>query len=174
MRQNKGGIGFTAALKESEEKRNLSELFAQVEAEDLTKYGLIPEFIGRLPVIATLEELDEEALINILTQPKNAIIKQFEYLFETDDVELSFTEAGLKAIAELAIQRKLGARGLRSIIESTLLDTMFEVPSEENVAKVIIDRPQIIEKAAPLLEYKTEESSASTTKRKTKRTKAAQ
>ena len=174
MRQNKGGIGFTAALKESEEKRNLSELFAQVEAEDLTKYGLIPEFIGRLPVIATLEELDEAALINILTQPKNAIIKQFEYLFETDDVELNFTEEGLKAIAELAIQRKLGARGLRSIIESTLLDTMFEVPSEANVAKVIIDRPQIADKVAPLIEYKTEESSASTTKRTTKRTKAAQ
>ncbi|MGL4674841.1 MAG: ATP-dependent Clp protease ATP-binding subunit ClpX, partial [Wohlfahrtiimonas sp.] len=118
--------------------------------------------------------LDEAALINILTQPKNAIIKQFEYLFETDDVELSFTEDGLKAIAELAIQRKLGARGLRSIIESTLLDTMFEIPSEANVAKVIIDRPQIADKTAPLIEYKTEESSVSTTKRTSKRTKAAQ
>lgn len=154
MRQNKGGIGFTATIKQSEETRNLSELFTMVESEDLIKYGLIPEFIGRLPVIATLEELDEDALINILTQPKNAITKQFEYLFATDDVELEFTEEGLTAIAALAIQRKLGARGLRSIIENALLDTMFEIPSEDNVEKVIIDQPQIMDKAKPIIEYK--------------------
>lgn len=172
MRQNKGGIGFSAEIKESEEKRTLSELFSQVTAEDLVKYGLIPEFIGRLPVIATLEELDEEALINILTQPKNAITKQFEYLFATDEVGLEFTEDGLKAIAELAIQRKLGARGLRSIIESALLDTMFEVPSEENVEKVIIGRAQIIDGTAPIIEYKNDPSTPKTSKRSTKRSKA--
>lgn len=175
MRQNKGGIGFSAELKKSDEERTLSELFAEVESEDLIKFGLIPEFIGRLPVVATLEELDEAALINILTKPKNAIVKQFEYLFASDNVELEFTEEGLKAIAELAIARKLGARGLRSIIESTLLDTMFDIPSEENVAKVIIDRPQIIDRVPPMIEYTLPAAEAKKpAKRTSKRSKAEQ
>ena len=127
----------------------MSELFKQVEPEDLIKFGLIPELIGRLPVIATLEELDEEALMQILTEPKNAIVKQYQYLFEMEDAELSFTEAGLKAIAHKAMERKTGARGLRSIVENALLDTMYELPSMSDAKQVVVDEDVINEGAAP-------------------------
>ena len=120
-----------------------------MESEDLAKYGLIPEFIGRLPVITTLEELDETALINILTEPKNAITKQFSYLFEMEGVALEFTPEALHAIARKALDRKTGARGLRSIIEHLLLDTMFDLPSLDNVAKVIVHENCVTEKVAP-------------------------
>ncbi len=161
QRQSKGGIGFGAEVKSTDEEKNLSELFSQVEAEDLAKYGLIPEFIGRLPVITTLEELDEAALVNILTEPKNAITKQFSYLFEMEGVELVFEEAALKAIAQEALKRKTGARGLRSIIEHLLLDTMFELPSLDNVEKVIIHENCVTEKAAPEIIYAKTASKAS-------------
>lgn len=149
QRQSKGGIGFGAEVKADNEKKNLSKLFSEVESEDLAKYGLIPEFIGRLPVITTLEELDEEALVNILTEPKNAITKQFSYLFEMEGVALEFTPEALKAIAQKALERKTGARGLRSIIEHLLLDTMFEIPSLDNVEKVIIHENCVTEKVKP-------------------------
>ncbi len=149
QRQSKGGIGFGAEVKADDEKKNLSKLFSEVESEDLSKYGLIPEFIGRLPVITTLEELDEEALVNILTEPKNAITKQFSYLFEMEGVTLEFTPEALKAIAKKALDRKTGARGLRSIIEHLLLDTMFEIPSLDNVEKVIIHENCVTEKVKP-------------------------
>ncbi len=165
-RQNKGGIGFNATIKQKEETRSLSEIFSEVQSEDLIKYGLIPEFIGRLPVTAVLNELDEDALISILTEPKNAIIRQFKYLFETEEVEIEFTDKALHAIARLAIQRKLGARGLRSILESLLLDTMFEIPSLENVKKIVVDEPQVTQKIAPVIEF--DETSKKTTKPKTK------
>ena len=149
QRQSKGGIGFGAEVKADDEKKNLSKLFSEVESEDLSKYGRIPEFIGRLPVITTLEELDEEALVNILTEPKNAITKQFSYLFEMEGVTLEFTPEALKAIAKKALDRKTGARGLRSIIEHLLLDTMFEIPSLDNVEKVIIHENCVTEKVKP-------------------------
>lgn len=156
QRQSKGGIGFGAEVKTTDEEKNLSELFAQVEAEDLAKYGLIPEFIGRLPVITTLEELDEAALVNILTEPKNAITKQFSYLFEMEGVELTFTDNALKAIAQEALKRKTGARGLRSIIEHLLLDTMFDLPSLDNVQQVIVHENCVTEKVAPEIIYAKE------------------
>lgn len=149
QRQSKGGIGFGAEVKAKDEQKNISQLLSEVESEDLAKYGLIPEFIGRLPVITTLEELDEDALVNILTEPKNALTKQFSYLFEMEDVSLEFTESALRAIAKKALARKTGARGLRSIIEHLLLDTMFELPSLDNVAKVIVDEKCVTEGVAP-------------------------
>ncbi|MDE3960893.1 AAA family ATPase, partial [Glaesserella parasuis] len=124
-----GGIGFKAELKKDKARQALTELFKQVEPEDLVKFGLIPELIGRLPVITPLEELDEKALINILTEPKNAIIKQYQALFKMESVELKFTKDALVAIAQKAISRKTGARGLRSIVENLLLDTMYDLPS---------------------------------------------
>ncbi|WP_426994884.1 ATP-dependent protease ATP-binding subunit ClpX [Glaesserella parasuis] len=124
-----GGIGFKAELKKDKDRQALTELFKQVEPEDLVKFGLIPELIGRLPVITPLEELDEKALINILTEPKNAIIKQYQALFKMESVELKFTKDALVAIAQKAISRKTGARGLRSIVENLLLDTMYDLPS---------------------------------------------
>ncbi len=132
-------IGFGADVKDLDDDRGIGELFQDLEPEDLLKYGLIPEFVGRLPVIATLEDLDEDALITILTEPKNAVVKQYKKLFEIEGVELKFTDDALKAIAEKAIERKTGARGLRSIIENLLLDTMFEVPDMDDAVEVIID-----------------------------------
>jgi ATP-dependent Clp protease ATP-binding subunit ClpX len=127
----------------------LTELFAQVEPADLVKYGLIPELVGRLPVIATLEELNEEALTAILTAPKNALIKQYQALFAMEDVKLTVTDAALSAIAKKAIARKTGARGLRSIVEGILTDVMFEVPSLENVTEVIVDEAVITKGEKP-------------------------
>jgi ATP-dependent Clp protease ATP-binding subunit ClpX len=124
-----------------------------VQPEDLIKYGLIPEFVGRLPVVATLEELEETALIQILTQPKNALLKQYQKMFGMERVELEVREAALRAIAKRALERKTGARGLRSILEQTLLNTMFDLPSMENVVKVVVDEGTIIGDAPPLLIY---------------------
>ena len=148
------GIGFGADVKSSKNKATESELLAQVESEDLVKFGLIPEFIGRLPVIGTLSELDKNALISILTEPKNALTKQFETLFRLDGVELEFTEDALNAIAIKALQRKTGARGLRSIVENILLDTMYDLPSMKNIKKVIIEQETIEKSQAPALIYR--------------------
>ncbi len=141
----KGGIGFTASLKKEEKEQKLSELFKQVESDDLIKFGLIPEIIGRLPVVTTLEELDEKALIAILTEPKNAIIKQYQALFAMENVELKFSKDALIAIAKKAIAKKTGARGLRGIVEDILLDTMYELPSMKEKSKVSIGK-NVIEK----------------------------
>ncbi len=140
QRTEKGGIGFSAEVKTKDDAKNVGELFAEVETEDLIRYGLIPEFVGRLPVVATLEELSEEALIQVLTEPKNALIKQYKKLFEMEGAELEFRDDSLAAIAQKSMQRKTGARGLRTIVENVLLDTMYEIPSANNVSKVIIDK----------------------------------
>ncbi|MDR0184768.1 ATP-dependent Clp protease ATP-binding subunit ClpX [Lysobacter arvi] len=150
-----GGIGFGAKVKSSERKNDIGKLLADVEPEDLIKFGLIPEFVGRLPVVATLEELDEPALVKILTEPKNAITKQFKKLFEMESVELEFRPDALAAIARKALKRKTGARGLRTIVESVLLDTMYELPSLENVSKVVVDESVIDHKTEPYLIYQT-------------------
>ncbi len=150
-----GGIGFGAKVKSSEKKAEIGKVLAEVEPEDLIKFGLIPEFIGRLPVIATLEELDEEALVQILTEPKNAITKQFKKLFEMEGVELEFRPEALTAIARKALKRKTGARGLRTIVENILLDTMYELPSAENVRKVVVDESVVEHKTEPFLIYET-------------------
>ncbi len=155
-RSETGGIGFSAEVKTKDESKNIGQLFAEVEAEDLIKYGLIPEFIGRLPVIATLEELDEAALIQILTQPKNALIKQYKHLFEMEGAELEFSDDSLSAIAQKSMERKTGARGLRTIVENVLLNTMYELPSADNVEKVIVDKDVILGKNEPVMIYKTE------------------
>jgi ATP-dependent Clp protease ATP-binding subunit ClpX len=149
------GIGFGAKLKSSERKMEVGKVLAEVEPEDLIKFGLIPEFVGRLPVVATLEELDEGALVKILTEPKNAISKQFKKLFEMEGVELEFRQDALAAIARKALKRKTGARGLRTIVESVLLDTMYDLPSLENVSKVVVDESVIEHKSDPYLIYQT-------------------
>ncbi|MGD8236019.1 MAG: ATP-dependent Clp protease ATP-binding subunit ClpX [Chromatiales bacterium] len=138
-RSEKGGIGFSAEVRSKDEERNLGEIFANVESEDLIKYGLIPEFVGRLPVVATLEELDEEALVRILTEPRNALTKQYARLFEMEGAELEIREDALYAIARKAMARKTGARGLRTILEQILLDTMYDLPSMDDVSKVVVD-----------------------------------
>ncbi|KFN48541.1 ATP-dependent protease [Arenimonas malthae CC-JY-1] len=148
-----GGIGFGAKVKSSERKVEVGKLLAEVEPEDLIKFGLIPEFVGRLPVVATLEELDEAALMKILTEPKNAITKQFKKLFEMEGVELEVRPDALLAIARRALKRKTGARGLRTIMESVLLDTMYELPSLENVSKVVVDESVINHQTEPYLIY---------------------
>ncbi|WP_226469866.1 ATP-dependent Clp protease ATP-binding subunit ClpX [Luteimonas panaciterrae] len=148
-----GGIGFGAKIKSSERKTEVGKVLADVEPEDLIKFGLIPEFVGRLPVVATLEELDEAALVKILTEPKNAISKQFKKLFEMEGVELEFRPDALAAIARKALKRKTGARGLRTIVESVLLDTMYDLPSLENVSKVVVDESVIEHKSDPYLIY---------------------
>jgi ATP-dependent Clp protease ATP-binding subunit ClpX len=150
-----GGIGFGAKLKSSERKIEVGKILSEVEPEDLIKFGLIPEFVGRLPVVATLEELDEAALIKILTEPRNAISKQFKKLFDMEGVELEFRPDALAAIARKALKRKTGARGLRTIVESVLLDTMYDLPSLENVSKVVVDESVIEHKTDPYLIYQT-------------------
>ncbi|MBU6468653.1 MAG: ATP-dependent Clp protease ATP-binding subunit ClpX [Betaproteobacteria bacterium] len=151
-RSEKGGIGFAAQVSSKDTREN-SELLHEVEPEDLIKFGLIPEFVGRLPVVATLEELHENALVRILTEPKNALTKQYQKLFAMENVELEFRDEALHAIAKKALQRKTGARGLRSIIEHSLLDTMFDLPSLKNVSKVVIDEATVESEGAPLLIY---------------------
>ena len=138
----------------------MSEYLTRLEPEDLVRYGLIPEFIGRLPIIATLGELDEEALMTILTQPKNALVKQYQQLLQLDGVELEVRDDALRAIAEKAKERKTGARGLRSIMENALLETMYELPSKEGVKKVSVDASTINESARPLYIYEESEKSA--------------
>ena len=152
-RSEKGGIGFSAEVKSKDERRNVGELLYELEPEDLVQYGLIPEFVGRLPVIATLEELDVEALVKILTEPKNALTKQYSKLFEMEGVEVDFREDGLRAVAEKAMERKTGARGLRSILEGVLLDSMYNIPSRDDVSKVVIDESVIRGDSEPLLVY---------------------
>ena len=159
-RTEKGGIGFSAEIKTKDETKNVGELFSQIESEDLIKYGLIPEFVGRLPVVATLEELDEAALVQILTEPKNALIKQYQHLFEMEGAELEFREDSLSAIARKSMERKTGARGLRTIVENVLLDTMYEIPSAENISKVVVDEGVILGDSEPLLVYEPEQKKA--------------
>ena len=142
-------IGFGADVKDLDDERGIGELFQELEPEDLLKYGLIPEFVGRLPVIAKLEDLDEDALITILTEPKNAVVKQYQKLFDIEGVDLKFTDDALKAIAEKAIERKTGARGLRSIIENLLLDTMYDVPDIDDAKEVIVDGDTVREDKDP-------------------------
>ena len=161
QRVSKGtGIGFAAEVHSKDQSQSLSELFTQVEPEDLVKYGLIPEFIGRLPVTATLTELDEAALIQILCEPKNALTKQYGALFELENVDLEFREDALKAIAAKAMKRKTGARGLRSILENVLLETMYELPSMTDVSKVVIDESVINGESEPLMIYSNKDSQA--------------
>ncbi|MBR1734387.1 MAG: ATP-dependent Clp protease ATP-binding subunit ClpX [Alphaproteobacteria bacterium] len=151
-RGDTSSIGFGADVKDKED-RQIGELFEKVEPEDLLKYGLIPEFIGRLPVIATLNDLDEKALISILTEPKNALVKQYQQLFKMEGVSLVFEEDAISAVAKLALERKTGARGLRSIMESILLDVMYELPSYKNIEEVIISKEVIEGKSKPILKY---------------------
>jgi ATP-dependent Clp protease ATP-binding subunit ClpX len=158
-RQEAGGIGFGASVK-SKQQRSLTETFKEIEPEDLIKFGLIPELIGRLPVIATLDELSEEALMQILTEPKNAIVKQYAKLLSMEGAELEVRPNALKAIARKAQLRKTGARGLRSILEAALIDTMFDLPDVSNVAKVVVDESTIDENKPPLLVYREEAKKA--------------
>ncbi|MEL7482089.1 MAG: ATP-dependent Clp protease ATP-binding subunit ClpX [Pseudomonadota bacterium] len=161
-RGDKASIGFGAEVKHPED-RSTGEILRGVEPEDLQKFGLIPEFIGRLPVIATLEDLDVDALISILTEPKNALLKQYQRLFKMEDVDLTFTDDALRAVARRAIERKTGARGLRSIMESILLDTMFELPNLRGVSEVVVNKEVVEGKAKPLYVHaetaQTEEAS---------------
>ena len=150
-RSEKGGIGFGAEVKSKEDKKAIGQILLDAEPEDLIKFGLIPELIGRLPVVATLQELEEPALIQILTEPKNALIKQYQKLFSMEDVELEVRPGALSAIAKKALSRKTGARGLRSILEHALLDTMYELPGMENVEKVVVDENMIAGDTPPLL-----------------------
>ena len=147
------GIGFGAEVRGKDQEKSLTDSLAEVEPQDLVKYGLIPEFIGRLPVLATLRELDEEALIQILQEPKNALTKQFTALFDMENVELEFRADALHAIARKAMDRKTGARGLRSIVEAVLLDTMYELPSMENVSKIVVDENTIKGESQPIVIY---------------------
>jgi ATP-dependent Clp protease ATP-binding subunit ClpX len=160
-RSEKGGIGFGAEV-HSPSRRDIGEVLREVQPEDLIKYGLIPEFVGRLPVVATLEELDERALIQILTEPKNALIKQFQRMFSMEGVELEVRDQALRAISRKALARKTGARGLRSILEHSLLDTMFDLPSMENVVKVVIDEGAGGEEVRPILIYSDQPKIAGT------------
>ena len=149
QRTEKGGIGFNADVSSKDDSRRSSDLLQEVEPEDLIKFGLIPELIGRLPVLAALKELDEEALVQILTEPKNALVKQYKYLFDMEGAEISFTQEALDAIAKKAMERKTGARGLRSIVENALLETMYELPSMENAKTVMVDADVINEGKVP-------------------------
>ena len=152
-RTEKGGIGFAAEVRSKEDTDNIGEILHNVEPEDLIRYGLIPEFVGRLPVVATLEELNEEALVRILTEPKNAITKQYKRLFEMEGVDIEFRENALYAVARKAMDRKTGARGLRTILENVLLDTMYDLPSQDSISKVVVDEGVIVGDSKPYLIY---------------------
>ena len=160
-RSDKSGIGFGAEVTSKDDSKTFGELLDDIEPEDLTRYGLIPEFVGRLPVIATLRELDEEALVRILTEPKNALAKQYSKLIEMEGAELDLREEALKAIAKKAMERKTGARGLRSILEHSLLDTMYELPSIDDVEKVVVDESVINGLSEPMLIYANEDKKVS-------------
>ena len=159
-RSETGGIGFAAEVKSKDEESALGEILYDVEPEDLIKYGLIPEFVGRLPVVATLEELDEEALVKILTEPRNALTKQYQKLFDMEGSEVEFREEALRAVARKAMDRKTGARGLRTILEQVLLDTMYDLPSMENVRKVVIDESVIQGNSKPYMIFDASEPMA--------------
>ncbi|NLY16561.1 MAG: ATP-dependent Clp protease ATP-binding subunit ClpX [Gammaproteobacteria bacterium] len=156
-RSEKGGIGFGAEVRSKELDKKIGETLLNVEPDDLVRFGLIPELIGRLPVIATLEELDEDALVRILSEPRNALVKQYAKLFDMEDVELEFRPDALQAVAARALERKTGARGLRSILEEILLDTMFEIPSVKNVSKVVVDESVIKGDTQPMMIYRSDE-----------------
>ncbi|MEN9597250.1 MAG: hypothetical protein RL236_1684 [Pseudomonadota bacterium] len=168
-RSEKGGIGFSAEVKTKDDSKNVGEWFAKVEADDLIRYGLIPELVGRLPVIATLEELDEAALVQILTEPKNALVKQYQHLFEMEGTELEFSAESLVTIAQKAMERKTGARGLRTIVENVLLNTMYEIPSVDNVGKVIVDKDVILGNTEPQMVLRNEKPEKSERKVSTKK-----
>ena len=157
-RTEKGSIGFSAIVKEADGKKSFGDVIQAIEAEDLVRYGLIPEFVGRLPVVATLLELDEESLVRILTEPKNAMTKQYRKLFEMENCELDFRDDALHAIARKAMERKTGARGLRTILEKILLNTMYDLPSEENVTKVVVDESVVLGESQPYLIYESKEA----------------
>jgi ATP-dependent Clp protease ATP-binding subunit ClpX len=159
-RSKKSGIGFVAEVRPPDGGQHINDLLGDVEPEDLIKYGLIPEFVGRLPVVATLEELDEEALIEILTEPRNALTKQYQKLFDMEGVELEFREDALRAVARKAMQRKTGARGLRTILENVLLDTMYELPSMANATKVVVDDAVVTGETKPYVIYESDEPAA--------------
>ena len=170
-RTEKSGIGFGASV-QGKSARGVGEVFSEVEPEDIIKFGLIPELVGRLPVVATLEELDEAALVTILTEPKNALVKQYQKLFAMEDVELEVRPAALSAIAHRALKRKTGARGLRSIIEASLMDTMFDLPSQSNVVKVVLDESAIEGSGSPMLVF-AEDKENTATENKEKKLKDA-
>jgi ATP-dependent Clp protease ATP-binding subunit ClpX len=159
-RSRKTGIGFSAEVRSQDDRRQIGELLSAVEPEDLIRYGLIPEFVGRLPVMATLEELDEPALVRILTEPKHALVKQYQRLFEMEGVELELREDALSGIARKAMERKTGARGLRTIMEQVLLDIMYDLPSMDHVGKVVIDASVISGENKPFLMYEGMEKHA--------------
>ncbi|MEJ2621291.1 MAG: ATP-dependent Clp protease ATP-binding subunit ClpX [Candidatus Thiodiazotropha sp.] len=152
-RSEKGGIGFSAEVKSKDDSRSVGDIIVDVEPEDLIKYGLIPEFVGRLPVVATLQELDEDSLVKILTEPKNALSKQYARLFEMEGCELELRDDALRSIARKAMARKTGARGLRTILEQVLLDTMYDLPSMDDVTKVVVDEGVIAGESDPLMIY---------------------
>ncbi|MEH6455126.1 MAG: ATP-dependent Clp protease ATP-binding subunit ClpX [Cocleimonas sp.] len=156
-RTSKGGIGFAAEVKAPDDNRLFGDVIKEIEAEDLVRYGLIPEFVGRLPVIATLEELNEDALVRILTEPKNALTKQYSKLFQMEGAEIDFRDDALHAISRKAMERKTGARGLRSIMEKILLNTMYELPSEKDVSKVVVDESVVNGDSQPYLIYESKE-----------------
>ena len=157
-RSDNTGIGFSATVKVKDDSKNIGQTLADLEPEDLVRYGLIPEFVGRLPVIATLEELDLDALVNILTEPKNSLIKQYSAMFDMEGVELDVRQDASEEIAKKALARKTGARGLRSIIENILLDTMYSVPTEENISKVVVDASVVLGESPPLIVYESPDS----------------
>ena len=157
-RSSKSGIGFVAEVKTSEEEQSIGELLHEVEPEDLIRYGLIPEFVGRLPVVATLEELDEDALVQILLEPKNALTKQYKKLFDMEGVELEFREDALRAVAQKAMERKTGARGLRTILENVLLDTMYDLPSATSAKKVVVDESVVTGETKPYVIYESDDT----------------
>jgi ATP-dependent Clp protease ATP-binding subunit ClpX len=157
-RLGESSVGFNAKVKNS--STNDIDVFSRVEPQDFIKYGLIPEFVGRLPIVTSVDELDEEALIDVLTKPKNALIKQFQKVLKLDNVELSFTAGALEAIAQLAMNRKTGARGLRSILEDTLLEVMYEIPSRDDIKKIVINKETVIDKIPPKMVIEQEEDSS--------------
>jgi ATP-dependent Clp protease ATP-binding subunit ClpX len=156
-RSTKSGIGFVADVKTKEDERSIGELLHEVEPEDLIRYGLIPEFVGRLPVVATLVELDEDALVSILLEPKNALTKQYRKLFDMEGVDLEFRDDALRAVAKRAMKRKTGARGLRTILESVLLDTMYDLPSSASAKKVVLDEAVVDGETKPYIIYESDE-----------------
>ncbi|MBT8095893.1 MAG: ATP-dependent Clp protease ATP-binding subunit ClpX [Woeseia sp.] len=156
-RSSKSGIGFVAEVKTQDDEQSIGELLHEVEPEDLIRFGLIPEFVGRLPVVATLEELDEDALVSILLEPRNALTKQYKKLFDMEGVDLEFRDDALRAVAKRAMQRKTGARGLRTILESVLLDTMYELPSSESARKVVLDEAVVSGETKPYIIYESDE-----------------
>jgi ATP-dependent Clp protease ATP-binding subunit ClpX len=156
-RSSKSGIGFVAEVKSSDQQASVGELLLDVEPEDLIRFGLIPEFVGRLPVVATLEELDEDALVSILLEPKNALTKQYRKLFDMEGVDLEFRDDARRAVAKRAMKRKTGARGLRTILENVLLDTMYDLPSSKTAKKVVLDEAVVTGETKPYVIYESEE-----------------